>query len=242
MEWLKSLMDIARAPTMARNTETELLLATESPPAIQHPRLREIYENAWKDGYGHIAEQVMQTDLADGQKINVIYMWDAQAKKDATIDFYRRVTQVLFILQASTGAIVPILIPFGQTYNGQEKHLFGWQISNFGEVILVVAVICSLLGSISMVVERAGKFSKLAFAYNNEQELRICTLLRFLALGGSYKQYSSHSEAYPVFVNDMAVTLLMNSRAKIFGSVVDTGAGAADENKDTKTDVPKSEK
>merc|ERR1712113_360336 len=96
-----------------------------------------------------------------------------------------------------------ILIPFGQTYEGKTRVIFGCTINNLGEVLLVCAVACSLIGSISMVIERAGKFSKLAYAYNKEQEGKICAIDRFLALGGKYQKYGNHQEAYPAFIDDM---------------------------------------
>merc|ERR1712032_56948 len=83
-------------------------------------------------------------------------------------------------------------------------------------------------GSIALVVERAGKFSKLAYAYNMEQEKKHCAINRFLALGGKYQKYSSHKEAYPVFVDDTCAIFDSNSRAVIFGGTV----GSAHEHDD----------
>lgn len=212
-------------------------------PLIGSPKLREMYTQSWGNGEGYLAEQVVDLDVPDSYKVNLMHMHKAVGGKDADIVYYRRMTTGLFVLQAVAGAIVPILIPFGQTYDREEKVLFGVKINNLGETLLVIAVCCSLLGSIAMVIERAGKFSKLAFAYNSEQERKYCAITRFLALGGKYQQYSTHKEAYPVFVDDYCSIFESNSRAKIFGGTIGDGhddsqgdgdGGSKNEKKDAK--------
>jgi len=151
--------------------------ATDSlQPFLAANMLQEVCDDMCKKGRRNMVAQVTALDLNDAQKIKVLHFDDAIHMKDADINFYRRITTALFILQATCGAVVPILIPFGQTYNEEPKDVLGWHTENFGEVILVTAVIFSLVSSICMVIERAGKFSKLAFAYNNEQEKKSrCT-------------------------------------------------------------------
>merc|ERR1712048_712266 len=91
-------------------------------------------------------------------------------------------------------------------------------MGNLGEMILVVAVCWSLVGSIAMVVERAGKYSRLAYAYNNEQEQKLIAINNFIGLAGKYAEHHTLSEAYPSFVDDMGRIFAQNSRASIFGS------------------------
>merc|ERR1711974_129304 len=75
------------------------------------------------------------------------------------------------------------------------------------------------------VVERAGKFSRLAYAYNIEQERKIAEMSRWLAMAGRYHHYSTHREAYPDFVDHMMDIFMDSSRAKIYGE--ETGGGGA---------------
>lgn len=203
---------------MAANGDTS---DTEQ-PFLGGEKFQEMYKKAWESGNGHIAEQVMSTDLNDAAKVNILHIVESIDAKSDTIYFYRRVTTALFILQAATGAVVPILIPFGQTYEGKSRVVFGHIIRNLGEFLLLVAVVCSLAGSIAMVVERAGKFSKLSYAYNKEQEQKDGAIGRFLALGGKYRRYTSHKDAYPGFIDDMWNIFECNSRAKIFGGVMNS--------------------
>jgi len=195
-------------------------------PFLAANMLQEAFDAACKQGRTAIVAQVAGLDLNDAQKMKVLHYDRLTFEKDSDVYFYRRVTTALFIVQATCGAVVPILIPFGQTYNEEAKDLLGWHTDNFGEVILVTAVCFSLLSSICLVIERAGKFSKLAFAYNNEQERKICALDRFIALGGHYAKFSNHKEAYPSFVDEMCNIFSGNSRACIFGgSAIQSGGG-----------------
>jgi len=204
-------------------------------PLIGNEKFKAMYENSWEKGDGFMAEQVKGLDLPDAAKVNILHIHEATHDKNKEIYYYRRVTTALFIMQAVAGAIVPILIPFGQTYEGKSRVLLGQKIQNLGELLLIIAVTCSLIGSISMVVERAGKFSKLAYAYNKEQEEKICAISRFLALGGKYKKYADHKAAYPAFIDDVCSIFDSNSRAKIFGDT-GTSAGKQDESQhDTST-------
>eukprot|EP00931_Biecheleriopsis_adriatica_P118351 TRINITY_DN93786_c0_g1_i1.p1 TRINITY_DN93786_c0_g1~~TRINITY_DN93786_c0_g1_i1.p1 ORF type:complete len:243 (-),score=26.29 TRINITY_DN93786_c0_g1_i1:238-903(-) len=200
-------------------------IGEESKPIIAGDKWGQVYNEAWENGHGWVAEEVASTDLNDAQKIRVQHVYTEVRSKDKDVAYYRRLTTSLFIFQAASGAAVPILIPFGQTYAEKPKDIFGWHISNFGEVILVFAVFCSLVGSIAMVVERAGKYAKLAHAYNYEAEMKLNALTRFLALGGPFKRYKSHTEAYPQFMDEVAHFLEVNSRARIFGQEVGSSQG-----------------
>jgi len=204
-------------------------MASTTDPAMQPflaaNMLHEAYDAACKQGRQAVVAQVTALDLNDAQKMKVLSYDHANQDKDTDVLFYRRVTTALFIVQATCGAVVPILIPFGQTYNEEAKDILGWHTDNFGEVILVTAVCFSLISSICLVIERAGKFSKLAFAYNSEQERKVCALDRFIALGGQYSKFSSHKEAYPSFVDEMCVIFQGNSRAHIFGGSIQSAGG-----------------
>eukprot|EP00929_Paragymnodinium_shiwhaense_P047820 TRINITY_DN24264_c0_g1_i6.p1 TRINITY_DN24264_c0_g1~~TRINITY_DN24264_c0_g1_i6.p1 ORF type:complete len:117 (-),score=17.91 TRINITY_DN24264_c0_g1_i6:336-686(-) len=87
----------------------------------------------------------------------------------------------------------------------------------------MIAVFFSLISSICLVVERAGKFSQLAFSYNSEYERKVAATQRFLALSGPYSQFGSLKEAYPSYMDSMAQIGLDVSRARIFGSGLEGG-------------------
>merc|ERR1719433_2239238 len=100
---------------------------------------------------------------------------------DVHIVRYRDLSHRLMNINAVMSAIVPILIPFGQTYQETFLVLAGCKVY-IGQCILVAAVICSLIGATSMVIERTGKYHKLAFLYDNECDHVLMEIERFLAL------------------------------------------------------------
>mmetsp|Transcript_10745 Transcript_10745/g.18865 ORF Transcript_10745/g.18865 Transcript_10745/m.18865 type:complete len:216 (-) Transcript_10745:183-830(-) len=81
--------------------------------------------------------------------------------------------------------VVPILIPFSQTYKDTVVNIVGMAV-NVGQLVSIIAVSCSLLGTIVHVMQKASKQRELSVLQSQEGKEAGAELALFLARSGDY--------------------------------------------------------
>merc|ERR1712224_143059 len=103
---------------------------------------------------------------------------------------FRLCSLKLDIIYGIFAAVVPILIPFGQTYQDTTMNVLGHKI-NVGSVISIAAVVCSLLGTMTNTLMKASKSKEQAALYDEEATQTEQEMSLFLSAAAPYKALAS---------------------------------------------------
>jgi hypothetical protein len=101
--------------------------------------------------------------------------------------------------QAVMGAVVPILIPFGQVYSGVAVQ--GTSLT-LGEIVAIAATCCSLVSSIAVAIETVRKFQRSWVLLEDAGKPIFREVNLFFAFGGEYQRFEtggSHKLAWSTF-------------------------------------------
>lgn len=163
--------------------------------------------------------------LTDGEKEIVLDILEKyQEGYDKSRDFrsqYLRYQTIAGIC----GAIVPVLIPFGQTYQDTEWEFHGYTF-NLGTFIAVFAVFCSLIASIVRSLEAGYKSKEQAALYNAEADRVDQEIQLFLSMAGHYEPFTAdHSKAFKLFMVNYTTIRTETSRSQLFDDGASGSAG-----------------
>lgn len=124
-------------------------------------------------------------------------------------------------------AVVPILIPFSQTYQETEISIRGHEI-NVGTAMSIIAVLCNLAGTIVHTYQKASKSQEQAVLYDEESTQTEDELSTFLARAGAYTNLANDVDRYRRFVEEYNKIRVQNSRTKLFAGAHKAAPGTAD--------------
>eukprot|EP00929_Paragymnodinium_shiwhaense_P001048 TRINITY_DN101277_c0_g1_i1.p1 TRINITY_DN101277_c0_g1~~TRINITY_DN101277_c0_g1_i1.p1 ORF type:complete len:247 (-),score=21.16 TRINITY_DN101277_c0_g1_i1:150-890(-) len=149
-----------------------------------------------------VAMQIDQLDdLEFGSKLYLSHIYDESwtvLKKGTLLRMKALDADIAYGICA---ALVPTLIPFGQTY--KDSDIVGiprdWGLT-VGTIVSVLAVICSLCGTILHVWLAASKTKEQALLYSQQGEYTKQELFMFLAKSGEY-DHPSGGTAYKAFLS-----------------------------------------
>jgi len=169
--------------------------------------------------------------LSAGDKLYVLSINDkfAEGKKEG--EEYRKSAIHLDIWYGMCAAIVPILIPFSQTY--KEVEVAFWSDKwNVGEAIAITSIMASLLGTMIYTYQKASKTKEHAVLYTDESQLADMELSLFLsrsppdyAYTGSPKEMSSKI-AFSNFVKNYMKIRKDHNPSKFFEADVPATVGS----------------
>merc|ERR1712178_543973 len=130
------------------------------------------------------------------------------------------------------GTLVPILIPFGMKYDGESDIL----TDDFGQFLLISAVVCSLIGSLALALEKCGKYQAVAYgSYSIVAEMEM-EIENYLALAGTYHKYPTHSSAFRLFAARLAT--MENARHQLENDTMGGAEARHDQGKIKKPGYP----
>jgi len=197
----------------------------------QHPeltceaKLEKAHISLVYHGRGSMAEMILATDLNESKKL---YLMDAAERMLTSRRKSKRErcgALSLLGMQIVMATFVPILIPFGLKYYGRDDII----TDDFGTLLLILAVCCSLLGSLAMALERCCKYQAVAYGGYSivaEMEMEIQT---FLALAGVYGGYSSHKQGFKHFAARLAI--MENARHQLENDTMGGAEARSDQGK-----------
>jgi len=184
-----------------------------------------------------IAMQINDLEgLRAGDKLYLMSVYDKFKKNKDEGKTYRNKSINLDILYGIFAAVVPILIPFSQTYEETVIDVAGFKI-NVGSVVSIIAVLCSLAGRMIHTLMRASKTKEQAVLYDEESTQTDEELTLFLAKAGYYEGLTSDTDRYKKFVEMYNTIRVNNSRASLFASDASSGSNKANESKTKASDA-----
>merc|ERR1712048_228439 len=101
--------------------------------------------------------QLTGLDAAEKLWVNECYRW-YKSQYEACVIKHRKAIRLDICFGVASG-VVPILIPFSQTYKDTSVPLFGKSM-NVGALISILAVVCSLTATIVHIYQKASKIAE----------------------------------------------------------------------------------
>ena len=202
-------------PATASERETLLLGDMSAPEQLLQSTFAEFFssgitkKSAW-------ASQIRDLrGLSAGDKLWLLSVTDKFHENKLEGVAYRIHSIHLDVGYGICAAIVPILIPFSQTFKDQEVKLMNVTMC-IGTAISVLAVACSLVGTILHTIMVASKSKEQATLYGVEAENTDQELSMLFARAGIYAEHENDSERFKIFVSQYNKIRSGSSRLTLF--------------------------
>jgi hypothetical protein len=167
------------------------------------------------------------TELSPGEKLFVKECFSHYVGTYSECVRLHKRTLSLEICFGIASGLVPILIPFSQTYKDDNWQIFGGSI-NIGGAISIIATLCSLIGAIVHVYLKASHISVKAAACTIEAGKIEDALNHFLARAGpDFHGVSDDREAFRIFAAKYQE--IRNDAYDSFVKVLKKGASSSDD-------------
>eukprot|EP00931_Biecheleriopsis_adriatica_P057847 TRINITY_DN34346_c0_g1_i1.p1 TRINITY_DN34346_c0_g1~~TRINITY_DN34346_c0_g1_i1.p1 ORF type:complete len:259 (+),score=36.36 TRINITY_DN34346_c0_g1_i1:86-778(+) len=202
-------------------TEGEALVQNhmDAEHSVADPFVKSLQEHMASDVKKKAAWALQIRDLqgpSDGDKLWLLSVADKIHENKMKGRAFRKQSITLNVWYGICAAVVPILIPFSQTYKDQMVTVSRIEIC-VGTAISVFAVLCSLVGTVLHTVMLASKTNEQATLYGKEAERNGEEMTAFLSQADHYAELDGLAR-FRVFVQRYNMTRNENSRMNLFTS------------------------
>jgi len=173
-----------------------------------------------KEGLPKKTAIVMQINalkgITEADKLFLLDIYDYLAGACQTALVLRYRSMQTDVTYGICGAVVPIIIPYAQTYKDTTVPLFGYEI-NVGVLLSIIACVFSLVGTLIHVYDKAKKNKEFSLRWTVIVEEGCRELGLLLGRAGDDYDIDDDKKAFKKFVVKYNAIHSVNSRSQFFG-------------------------